>query len=285
VVSQEAGSAEARRRANGRLNIGWSAASALGPAIGGVLTGLLGTALVLVVDVASFAVTAMIMFDVPTPSTDASRTRVLTQLRTVRDYVARTPVLAWLLGTEALALVFFAAAVPVTVVLVKATLQSTDAGYGAVVAAWGAGMFAGSAIFASARKRSLGVLVTLSTLAVAVAYLGMGASNALWVAAVFSFVGGTGNGVQWIALITSVQEKTVRHLQGRVMGLLESMAALCLGVGFSLGGAVAAVSNARVTFLLAGAAAVLATLAFARLALRDRIALADRVEAGPEPSS
>ena len=284
VVSQEAADDEARRRANGRLNIAWAATSALGPAIGGALTGLLGASLVLVMDVASFVATAILMLDVPTPVTSAAPGRVLAQLRTVPQYVARTPVLGWLLGTEALALVFFATAVPVEVVLVKATLHSTDAGYGAMLAAWGAGMFAGSGIFARARKRSLGLLVTLSTLAVAVADLGIGASNAIWVACVFSFVGGTGNGVQWIALITSVQEKTTKELQGRMMGVLESMAAFCLGVGFSLGGAVAALFNPRVTFLMAGAAALVATCAFARWAVRDRLAISERMRAGPEPS-
>jgi MFS family permease len=284
VVSQRAGSDEARRRANGWMNIGWSVTSALGPAIGGALTGLLGASLVLVIDVGSFAVTALLMWDVPMPGTDSAPGRILGQLRSVRQYVAHAPVLAWLLGTEAVALVFFAAAVPVEIVFVKATLHSTDAGYGAILAAWGAGMFAGSGIFAYARKGSLVTLVTVSTFAVAVAYLGIGASAALWVACVFALVGGTGNGVQWIALITSVQEKTVHGLQGRVMGVLESMAAFCLGVGFCLGGAVAAIFNPRVTFLVAGAAALLATLAFGRLALRDRISLGEHVQAGPEPS-
>jgi hypothetical protein len=68
------------------------------------------------------------------------------------------------------------------------------------------------------------------------------------------------------------------------MGVLESMAAFCLGIGFALGGAVAALFNPRVTFLMAGAAAFAATLAFARLALRDRIALGERIHADPEPS-
>lgn len=284
VVSQKAEDNEARRRANGQLNIGWSATSALGPVIGGVFTGLVGASWVLVADVATFVLTAALMFDVPTPRTDAVRGRVLAQLRTVRDYVKRTPALGPLFAIEAIALVFFAAAVPVTVVLVKSTLHSTDAGYGGVVAAWGAGMFFGSGIFARMRQRSLGLLVTLSTLAVAVAYLGMGASNALWVAAVFSFVGGTGNGVQWIALITAVQEQTLAQLQGRVMGFLESMAALCLGVGFSLGGAVAALFNARVTFIMAGAVALAATLAFARVTARAEAAPREQFGPGAEPT-
>ena len=145
-------------------------------------------------------------------------------------------------------------------------------------------MFFGSGIFARMRQRSLGLLVTLSTLAVAVAYLGMGASNALWVAAVFSFVGGTGNGVQWIALITAVQEQTLAQLQGRVMGFLESMAALCLGVGFSLGGAVAALFNARVTFIMAGAVALAAALAFARVTARAEAAPREQFGPGAEPT-
>jgi MFS family permease len=284
VVSQKAEDNEARRRANGQLNIGWSATSALGPVIGGVFTGLVGASWVLVADVATFLMTAALMFDVPTPRTDAVRGRVLAQLRAVRDYVKRTPALGPLFAIEAIALVFFAAAVPVTVVLVKSTLHSTDAGYGGVVAAWGAGMFFGSGIFARMRQRSLGLLVTLSTLAVAVAYLGMGASNALWVAAFFSFVGGTGNGVQWIALITAVQEQTLAQLQGRVMGFLESMAALCLGVGFSLGGAVAALFNARVTFIMAGAVALAATLAFARATARAEAAPREQFGPGAEPT-
>ncbi len=285
VVSQRAGDDEARRAANSFLNIGWSATSAIGPAIGGALTGLLGPSLVLVIDVATFAATAVLMWDVPTPITDAISGRAVAQLRAVRQYVSGTPVLAWLLGTEAAALVFFAAPVPVEVILVKATLHSTDAGYGAMLAAWGAGMFIGSGIFARGRKGSLATLVILSTLSVAVGYLGIGASTVLWVACVFSFVGGTGNGVQWIALITSVQERTVQEMQGRVMGVLESMAALCLGIGFALGGAVAAVFNPRVTFLMAGAVALAAALAFGRLTLRGRLVPAERVQAGPEPSA
>lgn len=284
VVSQSARDDEERRRANGVLNISWAVTSAIGAAIGGALTGLLGAPLVLVIDVASFALTAMLTWDVPTPITDAVSAGVSAQLRTVRQYVTRTPMLGWLLGTEAAALVFFAAPVPVEVILVKANLHSTDAGYGAMLAAWGVGMLAGSGIFARTRNHSLGMLVILSTLAVAVGYLGIGVSTMLWPACVFSFVGGTGNGVQWIALITSVQERTTKELQGRIMGVLESMAAFCMGTGFALGGAVAALSNPRVTFVVAGAVALASAVAFGRLALRERAPPPERVQA-PEPSA
>lgn len=268
VVSQQAGDDAARRRANGRLNLGWATTAALGPAFGGVLTGALGPSAVLLIDVASFAMTAALVLQVPTPRTDVARGGVLDQLRTARRYIARRPTLAWLLGTEAVALVFFAAVVPVEVVFAKATLRAGDSGYGALLAAWGAGMFAGSAVFTRVRGRSLGVLLTVSTLAVAIGYLGVAVSAVLWVACAFCFVGGTGNGVQWIALITGVQEETPAGLQGRLMGVVESMGALCPAIGFSLGGAVAALSNPRGTFVMAGVAAAFATCAFARLAIR-----------------
>ena len=60
--------------------------------------------------------------------------------------------------------------------------------------------------------------------------------------------------------------------------------AVSVAATLALGGAIAAIFNPRVTFLVAGAAALAATLAFGRLALRDRISLGERVQAGPEPS-
>ena len=280
VVSQEAGDDATRRRANGNLNLGWATTAALGPAIGGVLTGALGATPVLLIDVASFALTAALVLRVPTSRTDAARGGVLEQLRSARRYIAGDATLGWLLGTEAVALVFFAAVVPVEVIFAKATLRAGDGGYGALLAAWGAGMFFGSTIFARAGHRSLGALLTVSTAAVAVAYLGVAAAGLLWIACVFCFVGGTGNGVQWIALITAVQERTPSALQGRLMGVVESMGALCPAVGFALGGAVTAATHPRATFAMAGIAAAVATFAFARLAVLGRAARATQTDMG-----
>jgi len=278
VVSQQAGDDSARRRANGYLNVGWATTAALGPAIGGILTGALGASSVLVIDVASFALTAALVLQVPISRTDTVRGGIFEQLANVRRYITGDATLGWLLGTEAVALVFFAAVVPVEVIFAKATLGAGDAGYGALLAAWGAGMLLGSAIFARAARSSLLALLTISTLGVAVAYLGVAAAGLLWVACAFCFVGGTGNGVQWIALITAVQERTPSALQGRVMGVVESMGALCPAVGFSLGGAVAAIWDPRATFAMAGVAAALATCAFARLALHRGATRSARAE-------
>ena len=57
-------------------------------------------------------------------------------------------------------------------------------------------------------------------------------------------LGGTGNGVQWVAVVTALQEATPIDLQARVVGLLESLGAAMPGVGFLLGGALTTVAIA-----------------------------------------
>jgi MFS family permease len=271
VVSQESRDDEGRRRANAVLNSCWAATFAIGPAAGGFLSGTLGPSAALLLDVASFAFTAALLTDVPTARATGGGRRIIEQLGAVVGHVRANRALGWLLGTEAVAVVFFAAVVPVEIVFVKGSLHAGASGYGALLAAWGTGTVAGSAIFARVRRRSLGALITVSTLGVAVAYLGIAGSTAIATACAFSLIGGIGNGIQWIALITAVQEQTPSDLHGRLMAVLESMGALCPAVGFSLGGAIAALADPRATFIVAGVAAAIATCAFALLLRRGLV--------------
>jgi MFS family permease len=123
-------------------------------------------------------------------------------------------------------------------------------------------MVIGGFAFAAMRKAPLPLLLFLSTLAVGVSYLGLAAAPSLLVACVASVIGGSGNGVQWVGVISAVQELTGSSMQARVLGVLESVAAAMPGVGFAVGGLIAAVSSPRVTFLVAGLG-VLAILAIA----------------------
>jgi MFS family permease len=66
-------------------------------------------------------------------------------------------------------------------------------------------------------------------------------------------LGGVGNGVQWVAMVSAVQELTAANMQARVMSVLESSGAAMPGVGYVLGGAVAAAQDPRATFYVAGA--------------------------------
>jgi MFS family permease len=75
-----------------------------------------------------------------------------------------------------------------------------------------------------------------------------------------------GNGIQWVALVTAVQELTRATYQARVLALLEALASAMPGIGFLLGGVVAAVLNPRASFAVAGIGVLLVlAIAIARL--------------------
>ena len=150
-----------------------------------------------------------------------------------------------LLTAQATALVFFACVVPIEVVYAKETLDAGDAGFGALLSAWGVGIVAGSMVFALARKMSMLALIAISTLAIATSYLGQAVAPSLLVACAFAVVGGVGNGVQGVAVLTAVQLRTPKALQARVAGLLESLGAAMPGAGFILGGLLTAAFDPR----------------------------------------
>jgi hypothetical protein len=171
-----------------------------------------------------------------------------------------------LLALETILLVLFTAAVPVEVPLVKETLGAGDGGYGALLAVWGAGMVAGSVAFAWLSRVSLLAVAAAATLAVAGSYALMGLAPSLALACVGAVLGGAGNGMQWVAVVSLAQRRAPTALVARVAGALESVAALAPGAGFLLGGVAVSMLDPRAC-LLAGAGAIVLTAAGA-LALR-----------------
>ena len=93
------------------------------------------------------------------------------------------------------------------------------------------------------RRASLAYLLFFSTLAVGAGYLGLAAAPTLALACAASVLGGAGNGVQWVAAISAVQELTAEAMQARVMSVLESIGAAMPGVGFVVGGVIAAAAE------------------------------------------
>jgi MFS family permease len=270
------------REGNALLNFCFTAGAAGGPALAGVVVAGAGVQTGLLIDAASFVAVAVLLGAsryLPFPEldpADAPGDRWTTRLRRTLDYVSDRPALRRLLGAQAAAFVFFALVLPIEVVFAKETLDAGDTGYGFLLASWGAGMVAGSLLFAGLRQVSLRRLLWFSTLAIGLAYLGTAVSPTLAVACAASFVGGTGNGIQWIALVTAVQSLTSAAQQARVVALLGSIASAMPGVGFLLGGAIAALGNPRLAFAVAGFG-VLAVLAIATLTLR-------RVDITPPPA-
>jgi MFS family permease len=164
------------------------------------------------------------------------------------DYVRGHPTAGRLIAGEAVAILFFTPIIPIEVVYAKETLNSTSLGFGVLIAAWGTGILLGSALFARAHHRSLSMLVLVSTAAIGAGYAVMAAAPTLLIACLGSVLGGTGNGVQWVAVMTALQEAVEDQYQARVAGLLESAAAAVPGIGYLVGGALTAAVSPRLAY-------------------------------------
>lgn len=241
------------RAGNAILNLAFTGGAALGPALAGLVVAGFGVPTALLLDAISFYAIAWILFTAgEMPRAEPEPGHMRERLRAGIAYIREMPTLRRLLMAQGAAFVFFAAVIPVEVVYAKETLGAGDSGYGLMLASWGAGMVLGSIVFAAIRKASLALLLLFSTLAVGAGYVGLAAAPTLALACAASVVGGAGNGVQWVAAVSAVQELTVPGMQARVMSVLESIGAAAPGVGFALGGVIAALVSPRAAFLVAG---------------------------------
>jgi MFS family permease len=254
------------RAGNALLNVAFTGGAAVGPALAGLAVAGFGVQTALLLDAVSFYAIAWILFTAGAmPHAEPEPGRMRDRVRAGLAYVRRETVLRRLLTAQGLAFVFFAAVLPVEVVYVKETLGSNDTGYGLMLASWGAGMVLGSLLFARLRQASLAYLLLFSTLAVGAGYLGLAVAPTLAVACAASVLGGAGNGIQWVATISAVQEMTAESMQARVMSVLESIGAAMPGIGFAVGGVIAATLSPRMTFLVAGAGVIAIVVVMAPL--------------------
>ena len=269
------------RAGNAILNVAFTGGAAVGPALAGLVVAGFGVQSALLLDAVSFYLVACILFSAgPMPQAEPEPGRMRERVRAGIAYIREQTILRRVLTAQGAAFVFFAAVLPVEVIYVKETLGSNDTGYGLMLASWGAGMVAGSLLFARLRQAPLGHLLLASTLAVGAGYLGLAAAPTLALACLASVLGGAGNGIQWVTAISAVQELTAESMQARVMSVLESIGAAMPGIGFALGGVIATVLSPRMTFLVAGAG-VLAIVVLMAPLLRGNWLEGDEVTSTP----
>jgi predicted MFS family arabinose efflux permease len=241
------------RQGNALLNVAFTSGAAIGPALAGLVVAGIGVQAALFLNAASFYIVALVILTagvLPWAEPEAGGTweRVKAGFAYVREQARLRRVLV----AQGLAFIFFSAVAPLEVVYAKETLGASDTGYGILLTTWGVGMVGGSLVFARVKKTPLIVLLLGSTVTVGISYLGMGIAPTLAVACAFSVLGGLGNGVEWVSAISAVQELTESGMQARIMAVLESVASAMPGVGFALGGVLAAVSSTRTTFTVSG---------------------------------
>jgi len=250
--------------------MGFAFSAVGGAALAGLLIGQFSVATALLVDAASFlAIAAMLAATKGLPAAYVEREPWRARFAAGMHFARTNPLVRLLLIGEAAALILFTLVIPIEVIYAKESLGTTDAGFGFLLASWGAGIVVGSLVYLVIKNRSTMPLIIGSTAAIGVAYLGLASAETLLVACLVSIVGGAGNGVQWIAVVTALQEATPSDYQARIVGLLESLAAAMPGIGYLLGGALVALGSPRTAYGVAGAGVLV--LVLAAVALRPRL--------------
>jgi MFS family permease len=269
AVAAALGGAGLLREGNALLNIAFAVTSAAGPALAGLLVKVGGVDLALWLDAASFLAIALLLAasrHLPQAPADTGE-RWLQRVRDGLAYIRDHPTAGRLVAGEGVAIVFFTLVVPIEVVYALETLGTTSLGYGVLLASWGVGIVIGSVVFSRSRNRSLATLVIGSTVLVGVGYAGMAAAPTLAFACAASVVGGIGNGIQWVGVMTVLQEVVGDAYQARAAGLLESIAAAAPGVGFLVGGILTAAVSPRLAFAVAAIGVLSVALMWSRRAV------------------
>ncbi len=276
---------QAEREANAALNVAFSLTFVLGPALGGAVVAGVGAKAALLIDAGSFLACAALLIDVSPHVEEAGAETARSRMAAAWQHINSVPWLRGLLLAQVVAMTFIETGAPIEVPFVKGTLGAGDGGLGLVMAMWGAGAVVGSLGFARLITRPLGQLLAAGTLLIGVAYLGLAVSQTLVAACVAGLVGGIGNGMQWPALISTVQLLTPGRLHGRLMGAVESLGAICLAAGLALGGLLVVLTSTRTAFTVVGGCAVASSALLGRVAAlalaANRDTNGDVLEPGP----
>ncbi|HET9007868.1 MAG TPA: MFS transporter, partial [Actinomycetes bacterium] len=259
-------------RANAAVGLGTNGGEARGPLLAAVAVPVLGVRGVLLVDAATFLVSAALLGFLPAmPGAGPGRERrasFLADARTGLCYLWEQPLVRAVAlgyvaivacnGIDDVALVFLA----------TDTLGGGDGAVGLLLAAVGIGLLAGYALLARARGRVPMTALLLAGFAVSSA--GNLLTGLAWaVAAAFAVqaVRGLGIAAMDVAATTLVQRNVPQHLLGRVFGTLYGGIGVAAAFAYLLGGLLLDRTTPRVAFIAAGSAGLVATTVTA-LALR-----------------
>ena len=259
-------------RANAAVGVATNGGETLGPLVAALLLPVLEVRGVLLVDAATFAVSAVLLGLLPAVAgggpDQGRRASFLADTRTGLRYVwgertVRAVVFGYVAivacnGIDDVALVFLA----------TDTLGGGDGAVGLLLAAVGIGLLAGYALLARTRGRVAMPALLLAGFAVSSA--GNLLTGLAWaVAAAFAVqaIRGLGIAALDVAATTLVQRIVPAHLLGRVFGTLYGGIGVAAAFAYLLGGLLLDRTTPRVAFVAAGTAGLLATAATA-LALR-----------------
>ena len=226
-------------RANGLLSFGEGAGGLAAPLLAGVLVPLIGISGVMLIDVVTFAFSALVLFflRIPTParSTTQDKRRVpLAEMYEGWRYIThRSGLLGLLLIGALLNLIGIFVTARLVTPLVLARSGGDTAVLGLVTSAFGAGMLVGGAamtLWGGPKRRIYGALGAMIAIGLSYQVLfGLGRSWLLWMGA--SFLGAFFIPIQSASANAIWQAKVLPAVQGRVFALRRTVGQALTPVG------------------------------------------------------
>ncbi|MEH1124052.1 MFS transporter [Micromonospora sp. CPCC 206061] len=250
--------------ANSTLGLGTNGAEAVGPLLAAALLPFAGVRGALLVDAATFGLSALLLATLrPIPPAPAAPA-LLAGAREGLRFIWSTP------AVRVIALGFCAVVAcngiddVALVVLAKDTFKTGDAAVGILLAGVGIGLLAGYALLSryAGRFAMAGLLVA----GFAISSVGNLLTGLAWaVAAAFALqtLRGLGIAAMDVATNTLVQRQVPAGLLGRVFGNLYAGIGAAAALSYVAGGLLLDATSAPATFLIAGTAGTLATIAVA----------------------
>jgi MFS family permease len=246
--------------ANGLIETGRYVGFAVGPLLGGALTGLGGVKLAMLVDAATFVVVAIVALALRVqrqpPADDVPR-----RARDGVMFLVQDRLLALTMAVATTSLLFISISIPADVVYVQDVLGVQDIGYGLVTSAWMLGMALGATFISP--HIALPSLATAGFVAVAVQGLGVAITPiflVFWVMVACYLVGGAGHGVKNVAFRSLIHDRIPVERHGRAFAAYNGLRNTAELGALVAGGVLVATLGARGTLLLAGSVSALAGL-------------------------
>jgi MFS family permease len=231
-----------------------------GPALGGLLVGVLGFAGAYAIDLATFAASLVAIWLLPAapPAPDAERA----SLRSILDgfrYVGRRKVLLGIFLVDTNAMIF-----GMPKALFPALAERLGGGPGAVgllYAGTSTGAFAASLVsgwMTEVRRQGLWVCVAAIAWGVAIALVGF--ADAIWVAFVLLAAAGAADFVSAVLRSVILLTATPDHLRGRLSGIELAQVASAPELGNVEAGIVASLTSVRASIVSGGVLTVIGTV-------------------------
>lgn len=246
--------------ANSALGAGTNGLEAVGPLIAAGLFLVTDVRGILYIDAATFFVSAVVLSRLPSIQVERSGHSLLKDARDGLGYILRTPAIR-VIGVGFFAVVAFNGVDDVAMVfLAKDELHGSDSAAATLYAGVGIGLILGFAILARYAVRfKMPVLMLLGFAVSSVGNLVTGLAWAIWAALALQVIRGLGIAGIDVGVNTHLQRVVPAQLLSRVFGNLYGAIGLAAGISYVGGGLLLQHTDARTTFVAAGAGGLVAT--------------------------